>query len=140
MTKARRILSCPNRVIHYCSYRTSNCVGRLFYQSRWYSTATSTHFFVACVAGAKRGGGGEREKSAKTGKREGSPSLPESPFPFCHPPHLLFDACYARLLFRACLNGGEGPQVGELILSAGVKSCYVHVSRWAASHMVEIYQ
>ena len=33
--------------------------------------------FLACVAGAKRGGGGWREKSAKEGKRKGSlPSFP----------------------------------------------------------------
>ena len=52
---------------------------------------------LACVAGAKRGGGGGREK----GKREGrvsSPS-PQSPSPFSLPPYPLpptpFDACYA---------------------------------------------
>ena len=50
---------------------------------------------LACVAGEKRGGGGEREKSAKAGKREGSPS-PLSPFPlsFSLPSQPRFDACY----------------------------------------------
>ena len=47
---------------------------------------------IACVAGAKRGGGGGREK----GKSEGSP---QSPSPFSLPPYPLlptpFDACYA---------------------------------------------
>ena len=39
---------------------------------------------LACVAGERGGGGGEREKSAKAGKREWSPS-PLSPFPLSFP-------------------------------------------------------
>ena len=75
-----------------------------------------------------RGGGGEREKSAKAGKREGRPS-PQSPslFPFLPIP---FCCLLCKLLFRACLKGGGGPQVDELTLSAGVKFCHVPVSRW----------
>ena len=54
--------------------------------------------WLACVAGAKRGGGGEREKSA-IGKRERSaslPSLPNPPSPFSpsFQSPATFDACY----------------------------------------------
>ena len=49
--------------------------------------------YLACVAGAKRGGGGGREK----GKRESNPIQSSSPFSL--PPYPLpptpFDACYA---------------------------------------------
>ena len=54
---------------------------------------------VACVAGAKRGGGGGREK----GKREGSLSpSPQSPSPFSLPPYPLPPTPYPfrRLLRR----------------------------------------
>ena len=55
--------------------------------------------WLACVAGAKRGGGGEREKSAN-GKRERSPSLPSlpnppSPFSPSFQSPATFDACYS---------------------------------------------
>ena len=54
--------------------------------------------WLACVAGAKRGGGGEREKRAN-GKRERSPSLPSlpnppSPFSPSFQSPATFDACY----------------------------------------------
>ena len=40
---------------------------------------------LACVAGAKRGGGGGREKSVKEGKGKGVPAIRASVFVF-HPP------------------------------------------------------
>ena len=86
----------------------------------------------------KKGRGrGEGEK-CENGEKGREPLSPRIPLPFFPSSPSPFRRLLRRLLFRACLNGGGGPQVGELILSAGVKSCYVHVSRWAASHMVEI--
>ena len=60
--------------------------------------------WLACVAGAKRGGGGEREKSAN-GKRERSPSLPSlpnppSPFPLPSNPLLLLTPATQATLGR----------------------------------------
>ena len=70
-----------------------------FYVSGWtlsLDDKTLAGVNLACVAGAKRGGGGE--KSAKAGKREGRVPfpLPPIPFPFSLPLHPLspFDACY----------------------------------------------
>ena len=65
----------------------------------------------------------------KRGKGKRAPLSPNSP-PFFPSSPSSFRRLLRRLLFRACLNGGGGPQVGELTLSAGVKSCYVHASRW----------
>ena len=59
--------------------------------------------FLDCVAGAKRGAGVGREKSAKEGKRKGSlPFFPQSRslFPFLPIP-TPFDACYAGYYFSA---------------------------------------
>ena len=60
---------------------------------------TLAYVNLACMAGAKREGGGGREKRAKVGKREGRVPFPLSPIPlaFSLPPYPLYplDACYA---------------------------------------------
>ena len=76
--------------------------------------------------------GGRGRKVRKRGKEKGAPLSPNPPsfFPSSPSSPSPFRRLLRRLLFRACLNGGGEPQVGELTLSAGVKSCYVHASKW----------
>ena len=62
------------------------------YLSYWRDSANS----VACVAGAKRGGGGRKARKRGKGREDPFPSLPYPPpfFPFSLSP-TPFDACYA---------------------------------------------
>jgi len=47
-------------------------------------SSTAVQWVIACVAGMKREGGGEREKYAKAGKRKGSACYKSGCF--CIPP------------------------------------------------------